>query len=42
MLAILEDDALVHPALECLFTVQEETGMDGARGFDGSQMLAKP
>lgn len=41
MLAILEDDALVHPALECLFTVQEETGMDGARGFDGSQISAK-
>ena len=41
MLAILEDDTLMHPALECLFTVQEETGLDGAREFDGSQISAK-
>lgn len=41
MLAILEDNTLVHPALECLFTVQEETGLDGARNFDGSQISAK-
>lgn len=41
MLALLEDDTLVHPALECLFTVQEETGLDGAREFDGSKISAK-
>lgn len=29
-LAILEDDSLVHPPLECLFTVEEETGLLGA------------
>lgn len=29
-LAILEDDTLVHPPLECLFTVDEETGLTGA------------
>ena len=29
-LAILEDDTLVHPPLECLFTVEEETGLVGA------------
>lgn len=34
MLAILDDDALPHPALECLFTVQEEVGLGGAAGFD--------
>ncbi|NOR16032.1 MAG: beta-Ala-His dipeptidase [Candidatus Aminicenantes bacterium] len=29
-LAILEDNSLEHPALECLFTVEEETGLTGA------------
>ncbi|MFV9511779.1 aminoacyl-histidine dipeptidase [Tepidibacillus sp. LV47] len=29
MMAILESDELEHPPLECLFTVSEETGMDG-------------
>ncbi len=36
MLALLEDDSFPHPALECVFTTQEETGMDGALGFDWS------
>lgn len=31
MLAVLEDDTLPHPPLECVFTVQEETGTIGAR-----------
>lgn len=44
MLAVLEDKTLQHPALEALFTVDEEVGMDGAfglqRGFlKGTQML---
>ena len=30
MLAILEDDVLVHPALECIFTAMEEIGLVGA------------
>lgn len=30
MLAILADNNLQHPALECLFTVDEETGLTGA------------
>ncbi|WP_294597574.1 aminoacyl-histidine dipeptidase [uncultured Rikenella sp.] len=30
MLAILEADDIPHPALECLFTVDEETGLTGA------------
>lgn len=34
MLAILEDDTLSHPALECVFTVQEEVGLVGARNLD--------
>lgn len=37
-LAILEDDTLVHPELEVLVTTQEETGMEGALGFDVSQL----
>lgn len=31
-LAILDGDAPEHPRVECLFTVSEETGLDGARG----------
>lgn len=30
MLAVLASDNLKHPALECLFTVDEETGLTGA------------
>ncbi len=41
MLAILADNSLCHPALECLFTVQEETGLGGASEFDYSVMTAK-
>jgi dipeptidase D len=29
-LAVMEDDTLVHPPIECLFTVDEETGLTGA------------
>ena len=30
-MAVLDDDSIQHPAVECLFTVSEETGLDGAR-----------
>ncbi len=30
-----------HPALECLFTSSEETGMDGALAFDYSRLSAR-
>ena len=30
-MAILDDDTIAHPRVECLFTVSEETGLDGAR-----------
>lgn len=33
-LALLDDDTLRHPRLEAVFTVDEETGMEGARGID--------
>lgn len=34
MLAALDDVALPHPRLECVFTVDEEIGMLGAAGLD--------
>ena len=40
-LAVLDSDDLAHPRLECLFTVDEETGMDGAVGFDASVLEGK-
>ena len=39
MLALLETNE--HPTLECLFTVEEETGLAGAKGFDCSSVTAK-
>ncbi len=35
ILAVLEDDTLVHGPVEALFTATEETGMDGAFGLKG-------
>lgn len=37
-MAILEDDQLVHPALEVLFTVMEEEDFTGANGFEASEI----
>ncbi len=34
IMAILQSDDIPHPALEALFTVDEETGMTGAKGLD--------
>jgi len=41
MLALLADDTIKHPPLECVFTVQEETGLFGAVALDGSVLSAK-
>lgn len=41
MLAILADQEAKHPPLECVFTVAEEVGLDGAIGFDESLINAK-
>ncbi len=41
MLALLDDESLRHPPLECLFTVQEEVGLIGAGGFDYSKISAR-
>ena len=32
IMAILESDSIPHPAIEALFTIDEETGMTGAKG----------
>ena len=44
MMAFIEDETLEHPAIEALFTIDEEVGMDGANGLEkgflqGSLML---
>lgn len=39
MLALLDTEN--HPTIECLFTVEEETGLAGAQGFDCSIVTAK-
>ncbi len=41
MLALLDGECEAHPALECLFTVEEETGLDGAKAFDYSLIGAR-
>ena len=38
MMAVLEDASLAHPAIEALFTVDEEVGMDGANGLEGGML----
>ena len=40
-LAVLDDDSLPHGPLECLFTVDEEVGMLGARALDVSDLKAR-
>lgn len=40
MLAILEDDSLIHPPLECIFTVMEEIGLNGARALKADAIRA--
>jgi len=36
IMAILESDSIEHPAIEALFTIDEETGMTGAMGLKGN------
>ncbi|TJY36280.1 aminoacyl-histidine dipeptidase [Pontimicrobium aquaticum] len=35
IMAILESNSIAHPAIEALFTIDEETGMTGAMGLKG-------
>ncbi len=41
MLALLDGEIPEHPAIECLFTVAEEVGLNGAHGFDYSHIQAR-
>lgn len=41
MLAILTDKNIVAPPLECIFTVDEEVGMEGAHALDVSKLKGK-
>ncbi len=41
IMAILDDNKLCHPAIEAVFTTDEETGMDGAMGLDVSDLNGK-
>lgn len=36
MMAILESDSIEHPTIEALFTIDEETGMTGAKNLDST------
>jgi len=38
IMSILESDNIPHPALEALFTIDEETGMTGAKGLKPGQL----
>lgn len=35
IMALLESNGIPHPSLEALFTIDEETGMTGAKGLEG-------
>lgn len=41
MLALMEDDTVIHPPLELLFTVEEEIGMLGIRAMDFSWIKSR-
>ena len=41
MLALLDSGEYAHPRLECVFTVDEETGLEGAEALDVSCLEAK-
>lgn len=41
MLAILADNSICHPTLECLFTSAEEVGLDGMRAVDPEWIHAR-
>jgi dipeptidase D len=41
IMAILESDDIDHPAIDALFTIDEETGMTGALGLQGGWLKGK-
>lgn len=40
-MAVLSSEDHAHPAIEALFTIDEETGMTGAKQLDGSKLSGK-
>ena len=40
-LAIMDDDTILHPRFEAVFTVDEEIGMEGAAGIDVSPLKGR-
>lgn len=40
-MAVLSSSEISHPAIEALFTIDEETGMTGAKELDGSKLIGK-
>ncbi len=40
IMSVLASDTIVHPAIEALFTIDEETGMTGALGLKGGLLNA--
>ena len=40
-MAVLESTTLAHPPIEALFTIDEETGMTGAKGLEPGQLDGK-
>ncbi len=38
IMSVLESDSIVHPAIEALFTIDEETGMTGAMGLEAGYL----
>ncbi|MBT5977063.1 MAG: M20/M25/M40 family metallo-hydrolase, partial [Flavobacteriales bacterium] len=40
IMAVLSSDTIIHPPIEALFTIDEETGMTGAMGLKGGLMDA--
>lgn len=41
MMAILDDNTLQHPPIECVFTTEEEVGLNGAVSLDKSILKAR-
>lgn len=41
IMTLLASDEIPHPPLEALFTIDEETGMTGAKGLEGGLLSAK-
>ncbi len=41
ILAVLDDNSIAHPAIEAVFTTDEEIGMFGAEGLDANEIKGK-